>query len=44
MLYLERYFQLNMYNPTDNDISMTVHNMHLYCDHTVDSFPLYKFL
>jgi len=44
MLYLERYFQLNMCTPTDNDISMTVHNMHLYYDHTVDSFPLYTFL
>ena len=33
-----------MYNPTDNDISLTVYNMHLYYDHTVYSFPLYTHL
>ena len=33
-----------MYTPTDNDISFTVHNMHLYCDHTLYSLPLYTFL
>ena len=38
------YFQLNMYNPTDNEISLKVYNMHLYCDHTLYSFPLYIFL
>jgi len=25
------YFKLNVYNPTDNEISLTVHNTHLYC-------------
>jgi len=33
-----------MYNPTNNEISLTVYNMHLYYDHTVYSFPLYTFL
>ena len=33
-----------MYNPTDNEISLKVYNMHLYYDHTLYSFPLYTFL
>jgi len=33
-----------MYNPTDNEISLEVYNMHLYYDHTVCSFPLYTFM
>ena len=33
-----------MYNPTDNEISLKVHKMHLYSGHTVNSFPLYIFL
>ena len=33
-----------MYNPTDNEISLKVYNMHLYCDHVVYSFPHYIFL
>jgi len=40
----KRYSQPNIYNPTNNEISLTVYNMHLYCDHTVYSFPLYTFL
>ena len=36
-------FQLNMYNPTDNEISLKVHNMHLHYNHTLYSFPLYTF-
>jgi len=30
-------------NPTDNEISLQVHNMHLYYDHILNSFPLYIF-
>ena len=33
----KRYFQLNMYNPTHNEISLTVYNVHLYYDHTLYS-------
>jgi len=33
-----------MHNPTDNHISLTVHNMHLYYDNTLYSFPLHTFL
>jgi len=33
-----------MYNPTDNEILLQVHNMHLYYNHTVYSFPPYTFL
>ena len=39
----KRYFQLNMYNTTD-EISLKVLNMHLHYDHTLYSFPLYIFL
>jgi len=33
-----------MYNPTNNEISLKVYNMHLYHDHTLYSFPLCTFL
>jgi len=44
ILYLKRYFQLNMYNPTDKEISLKVYKMHLYYDHTLYRFPLYTLL
>ena len=33
-----------MYNPTHKEISLKVYNMHLYYDHTLYTFPPYKFL
>jgi len=33
-----------MYNPTDNETSLKVKNMHLHYDHNLYSFPLYIFL
>ena len=32
-----------MYNPTENEISLTVYNMHLYYDHTTYSFLYIQF-
>jgi len=34
---LEEVLLLNIYNPTDNEISLKVYNMHLYYDHTLYS-------
>ena len=31
------HIELNMYNPTNSDISLTVYNVHLYYDHTLYS-------